>query len=179
MRSSGIVAEQVGGCVRIHFLDNVGGALGIQRLDDRFLDSGLDFFQRLGGGFLIQGLENCLALIGREIFHDVGNVGRVQLGQAFVRDLQLHAAGGIGLDKIDKIPGNTARGNSAQQRVQRRLRRHPAQQAADGPARAHIDRVDAQDGGIRIGRALSFGASTIRSTSLTRTTLRPLMSMTC
>ena len=115
----GQIAQQVGGRVGIHLLDNVGGPLRIQRLDDGLLNFGFDLLQRLGRRLFVQRLKHGLALVGRQIFDDVGDVGGVQLGKAFMGDLQLHPPRWIGLDHIDKIPRNAARRDSPQQRVQR------------------------------------------------------------
>ncbi len=126
--------------------DDVGGATGIERFDDRLLNFWFEFLEGFGGYVFIERLENCLALVGSQIFHDVGDVGGMQLGQAFVRDFQLHAARWIGLDEIDEVPGNGTRRNPAQQGVESGSRGHSTQQAPDGAARAYIDRDDAQDG---------------------------------
>ena len=61
----GQFAEQVGGRVRAHLLNDLGGALGIERLDNRFLHPGRNFFERFGGGRLVERLKDCLPLIGR------------------------------------------------------------------------------------------------------------------
>ena len=73
----GQIGQQVGGRVGIHFLDDVGCPARIQGLDDGFLNLGRDLLQCLRRGLFIQGLKHGLALIRRQIFYDVGNVGRV------------------------------------------------------------------------------------------------------
>ena len=60
----GKVGQQVGGSVGIHLLHDVGGLAGIQGLHDCLLNPGFDFLEGLGSGFLIQGLEYCLAFVG-------------------------------------------------------------------------------------------------------------------
>jgi hypothetical protein len=140
------VGEEVGGGVGIHFLDDVGGALGVERFDDGLLDFGLDFFESFGGNIFIQGAENGFALIGREVFYDVGDVSGMERRQAFVRNLEFDAARGIGFDEIDKTPGDRARRNSLEQDVKCGARRQAAQEATDGAADADIDRLNAQDG---------------------------------
>ena len=92
------VAEEVGGGVGIHFLDDVGGAFGVERFDDRLLDLGLDLFESFGCDIFVEGAEDGFALVGGEIFDDVGDIGGMERGQAFVRNLELDAARGIGLD---------------------------------------------------------------------------------
>ena len=83
--SSGQLAEQVGGGVGIHLLDDVGGAIVVERLDDRDLDVGIDLFERFGGDFLVDRLEHRFALGRRQILDDVGDVGRVQLATGLRR----------------------------------------------------------------------------------------------
>ena len=136
------VAQQVGGGIGIHFLDDVGGAVGVQRTENRNLQLGIDLLQGLGGYFLVQSLEDGFALGRRQVLHDVGNVGRMQLGQAVKGDLQLDAAGRIGLDEIDKLPRDHPGRNSLQQQVQRGRRHHALQQPADGSARTHVHRAN-------------------------------------
>ena len=65
-----------------------------------------------GGDFFVEGLEDGFALGRRQVFHDVGDVGGMQLRQAVERDLQLDPARGIGLDQIDELPGNHAAAGS-------------------------------------------------------------------
>jgi len=142
----GEIAEQVGGGVGVHFLDDFGGTLGVERFDDRLLNLGLYFFERFGGHVLIKGAEDGFALVRGEVFDDVGDVGGVQLGQTLVRNLELDAARGISLDEIDEGPGNGAGRNFLDQDFQRGAGRESAQQAADGPAGADVDGLNAQDG---------------------------------
>ena len=150
--------------------------LGIERLHDRFLDPGFNLFQRLGSGFLVQSLKYGLALVGRQIFDDVGDIGRMQFGQTIVGNLQLYAPRRISLNHVDELPGIFRGRNPPEQAPARR--RAEQLLAADGePRRAHhIHGKHAQgwDGPTR-----SFCVSNSRSTSLTRTTFRPLTSMTC
>ena len=79
------LAEQVGRGVGIHLLDDVGGAILVERFDDRHLDVGIDLLERLGGDFLVDRLEHRFALGRRQILDDVGDVGRVELREALRR----------------------------------------------------------------------------------------------
>ena len=72
----------------------------------------------------------------------------MQLGQPFVRNLQLHAAGRIGFDQVHKVPGDGARRDLVQEQVKRRERDHAFEQAADRPSSAHIHRSHFQDGAV-------------------------------
>ena len=99
------VGQEVGGGVRFHLFNNVGRAFGIERLHNRLLHPGLDFFQSFGRHPLIQSLKNSFPLVRRKFFDDVGNVGRVQPGKALVRNLQFHTPCRIGLNQIDEVPG--------------------------------------------------------------------------
>ena len=75
-----------------------------------FLQLGIDLFKRFGGHFFIERSEDGFALGGRQIFENVGQLRGVNVGQPLVLDAQLDAARGVGLDDIDKLPGNGARG---------------------------------------------------------------------
>ena len=77
----GQVAQQVGRSIRLHFFDDLRRAIGIERLENRLLHLGLDFFQRTGRHFFVQRLEDRFALVRGQIFHDICNIGRMQLGQ--------------------------------------------------------------------------------------------------
>src|SRR5271163_3481340 len=92
----GQIGQEVGGSVGIHLFDDVSGAVGVERLDNCLLHLGVDFFERFGGNVFVEGLENRFAFVGSKVFYDVGNIGRVQAGQAFVGDFQFHAASWIG-----------------------------------------------------------------------------------
>ena len=135
----GEIAEEVGGGVGIHFLDDVGGAFGVEGFDDRFLNAGLNFFESLGGDIFVERAEDGFTLVGSKVFDDVGDVGGMECGQAFVRDFEFDAARGIGFDEIDKTPGDGARRNSLQQDVESGARSETAQEAADSAAGADID----------------------------------------
>ena len=134
------VAQQVGGSIGVHFLDDVGSAVGIQRTQNRHLQLGIDLLQGLGRNLFIERLKYGLALSRSKVLNNVRNIGGVKLGQTIQRDLQFDAPSGIDLDKIDELPGNHPRRNSLQQQVQRCGRHHSLQQAADGPTRSHIHR---------------------------------------
>ena len=118
-------------------------------------------------------LEHRLALGRRQVFDDVGDVGRVQLREPFVGDLQLDPPRRVGLDEIDELPrdhprrdlveqgaqgerGDDALGRGVESRRGRRRRRRPRSRAT----------------------WLLSGVESI-STSLTRTTFRPWTSMIC
>ncbi len=140
------IGEQVGGGVGIHFLDNVGGAFGVERFDDCALNPGLNLFERLGCNIFVKGAEDRFALIGGKVFDDVRDVGGMKRGQAFVRNLEFDAARGIGFDEVDKTPGNGARRNFFEQDMEGGARRKAPQQAANRAANADIDGLDAEGG---------------------------------
>ena len=135
------VAEHIGSGIGIHLLHDVGGAVGVERTENRNLHLGVDLFQRLGGDFFVERLEDGFALGRSKVFDDVSNVGRVQFRQAVERNLQLDPARRIGLDKINEFPRDHPRRNFGQSSLQRRGGNHAFQQPADGAARAHIHRA--------------------------------------
>ena len=120
--------------------------LGIQRLDDRLLHLGFNLFERLGSSFLVQSLEDGLALVGSQILNDVGDVGGMQFGEAIVRNLELYPARRISLDHVDEVPGNIARRDFVEQRMQGGAGRNSAQQPTDRAARSDVDGKHTQDG---------------------------------
>ena len=142
------VSKKVGGRIGIHFLYDVGSALGVERFDDGPLDPGVNFLESLGGNIFIEGSEDGFAFVRRKVFHDVGDVGGMQLGQAFVRDPELNPACGIRFDEVDKAPGNGARRNFFQQNMKGTPGREAAQKAAQGSTGADIDGLYPQDSAI-------------------------------
>ena len=114
----GQIAEEIRGRVGVHLLDDVGGAILVERFDDRDLDVGIELLERLGGDFLVDRFEHRLALGRRQIFDDVRDVGGVQLREAAIGDLQLDAARRIGLEQVDVLPRDDARRNLLEQRAQ-------------------------------------------------------------
>src|ERR1019366_215619 len=85
--------------------------------------------------------EGC-ALGRRQVFHDGGNVGGVQLAQPIEGNLQLDAAGGISLDEVNKFPGDHARRNFGEKQVQYCGRDYALQQPAHRSPRAHVHRAN-------------------------------------
>src|SRR5258708_2659585 len=94
-----------------------------------------------------------MTLVGRQVLHDVCDVGWMELGQPIMRNLELHAARWIGFDQIDEIPWDVARWNFPQQSVQRRFWRHTTKEPAHRSTRAHVDRKHTKNG-IRASRVL-------------------------
>ena len=50
----GQFAEQIGGVVGVHLLDDVGGALRADIVDERPLRFGIEMFERIGGGLVVE-----------------------------------------------------------------------------------------------------------------------------
>src|ERR1700740_681758 len=65
-----------------------------------------------------------------------------------MRDLELHPTRRVGLDQIDKVPRNTARGNLVQQEAKSAQRNDALEQAPYGASSADIDRKDFKEGAI-------------------------------
>ena len=134
----GQIGQQVGGRVGLHFFDDFGGAFRIERLDDRLLHLGLDFFQGPGGHVFVEGLEHGFALVGSQIFDDIGDVGGMQFGQALVGNLEFHPPRGIGFDQVDEVPGNGPRAEFAATELARPAAEpRPSAAAALRPAGPH------------------------------------------
>ena len=98
------IPQQIGGRAWIHLFHNIGRPLGIERLDNRFLNFGRNFLQRFRRHFFVKRLKHCLALIRSQILHDVCDIRRMQSRQTIVRNFQLHAARRISFNQIHEIP---------------------------------------------------------------------------
>ncbi len=141
----GQLPQQVRGRVRAHLLDDVGGAIGIERLDDGDLRPGVQLFERAGRDLFIERLENGLALGRRQILDDVRDIGRVERRKPLIGDLELHTAGWIALEEIDEMPRNDPRGNPREQLSETVPGHDSAGEPSDGPPRADVDAEHGQD----------------------------------
>ena len=83
-----------------------------------------------------------MTLVGRQFLDNIGDVGRMQFGQSLVGNLQLNPPRGVGLNQIDEVPGNAARGNLSKKHLQSRAWRHSAQQAADRTTGSDVNRMN-------------------------------------
>jgi hypothetical protein len=130
------------------------------------LQLGLDLFESLGGHLFVERGEDGLALGRRQIFQNVGQVGGVHLGQPLVLDAQLDAPRRIDLDDVDKLPGNAAAPNL----------RESVSSVARGSSplktRRKAPRSPTSTSATRSRCAAPWPIHS-RSTSFTRTTLRP------
>ena len=91
--------DEVGGFVRAHFFDDVRGSFGIEFFDDLSLQALVEFGDGFGGGFFVERIDDALALVGRKLFHDFGEVGGMERGELLAGHAQLHAAQRIGFDR--------------------------------------------------------------------------------
>ena len=141
----------VGGGIGIHFLHDVGDALFIELFEQCLLHPWLDLFQSLGGHLFIEGGEDGLAFGRRQIFKNVGQVRGVDAGQTLVLDAQLDASRGIGLNDIDKLPGNGAGAKPARDGFKARPRQNAFEDPAKCAAQTDLDFSHAQ----MVGRSLA------------------------
>ena len=165
--------EQVGGLVRIHLLDDVGGSFGIEFFDDLRLQALIELGNRFGGGFLVERTDDGLALGGRELFHDVREIGGMQLRQLFAGEAEFHAAQRVGLDQVDEFPRNRPRGGSFSE-----CAGWPWEERFPAAGGARL-RARPTSTCVMRSSVLPLVRWSARSTSFTRTTLRPLVSMIC
>jgi hypothetical protein len=142
----GQVTQKIGSGVGLHFLDNVGGPVGIERFQDRFLHFGFEFFQGAGGDALVQRLEYGFALIGREILHDVGDVGRMEFASRSFEIFSLTRRAGSVSMMSTKSQG-ISRGGIAQEQgaLSAAAGDHAFEQAANRAPGANIHSPDLQD----------------------------------
>jgi hypothetical protein len=80
----------------------------------------------------------------RQVLDDVGDVRRMELGEALVGDLQLDAPCRVGLEQIDELPRDHARRDLLEQCPQRERRDQPFRQPADRTTRPDVHRDDVQ-----------------------------------
>src|SRR5208337_1731901 len=121
----GQLGQQVGGGSGVHLLDDVGDPFFAEFFEERLLQAGLDLFESFRGHIFVKRSKDDLAFGGRQVFENIGQVGGVHLGQPFILDAQLDAAGRINLDDVNKLPGNAAGSEFAGKLFQR----GPGQQA--------------------------------------------------
>ena len=103
------LVEHVGGLVGRHLLDDVGGLLRLERLEDAHLHVGIDLRQRLPRHLFVDGLEDRAALVGPEVLDDVGDVGRVQRLEEPVGDVQPESPLRVRLDDVAGGPRDRPR----------------------------------------------------------------------
>ena len=106
--------------------------------------SRIDLLERLGRDLLVDRLEHRLALGRRQVLDDVGDVGRVQLRQPFVGDLQLDPPRRVGLEQVDELPGDDPRRDLLEQRPQRERRDDALAETADRAPGADVDGDDVE-----------------------------------
>jgi hypothetical protein len=144
-------AEQVGGFVRRHLLQNIGGGFlrdGFQQLR---LNAGIfDFGQCVGGGLWIQGAKHRGAFVRIQVDEDLGDVGGVQ-----IVELALHHAEANAVclliqgDRLDVLPANQPLGaeircawrHTAQEPIDDGLPPHASCQSAGADIDVHQSQV--------------------------------------
>ena len=127
------VRHQVRRLVRIHLLEDVGRAGGLQVFEDVDLGLGFHLADGVGRGLVVEGGDHADPVVAAELVDDRRQVCRVELGQALVGDAQLHA-GDRSLDRIDVLPVDVP------------LRNLAVETAGDGPPRP-LDAEPAQQAG--------------------------------
>ena len=108
----GQVGDQVGRVVGRHLLEDVGRAFRREALEDLDLRVRLHLLDRVGGGLVVEGGQDAGPVARRQLVDDRGQVGRMQLGQAGVRDAELDRRD-AGLDRVDVLPVDVALGRRA------------------------------------------------------------------
>ncbi len=141
----GEIAEQVGGGVRVHFLDDVGGPVAC-RATRRWRPErpGSSSSSVSAATSSSMRLEHRFAIGRRQILDDVGDVGGMHLRETAIGDLQLDASRRVGFEQIDEVPRDHPRRNPLEQRPERERRDDALRETADGAARTHVDGDDVQ-----------------------------------
>ena len=144
---------------------------GCQVLDDLRGQALVEFGERFGGGLLIEGSDDRLALVRRQVFHDVRQIGRMHALELLVSDAKFYAPQRVGLDQVDEFPGNDAGGQLGGQAAHQTRRGYAVQQAARGSRETHIHlryaqfhgAIDALLGEIDIIHADHFAAAGVNN----------------
>ncbi len=151
----GEIAEQIGGIVGVHLLDDVGRAFGADFLDDRLLHVGLEMFERVGSGFVVEVPDDTRRVVRREIADDLGEIGGMQSRQLSLRNGKANVGRREIVDRRDVVPRNHASRNAVEDGCRKSIGAESAQQAgktdvgrndAQGSARARdLDVVDTNE----------------------------------
>jgi hypothetical protein len=136
--------DQVGGSVRAHLLNDVGGLFGVEFLDNLGLQALVEFGESFGCNVLIEGINDRLTFGGRELLHEVGEIGRVEFLEPVARNAQLHAAERIGFDQVDELPADRVCGKLLLNSADRVGRDDSLQEAANRRGDADADIFDAK-----------------------------------
>ena len=110
----GQVGHEVRRVVGRHLLEDVRGTLGGEALEHLDLGLGLHLLDGVGDRLVVERGQDAGPVARRELVDDRRQVGRVELGQAGVRDAQPDR-GDARLDRVDVLPVDVAlRGRQAQ-----------------------------------------------------------------
>jgi hypothetical protein len=101
------LGQQVGCFVRSHLLQDVGRLFVGHGLEQAGLEIRLNLFQRLGYRLNVQRFEEAAAFGAVEIADDLGQVGRVQLGDLVAGYPESHRL--IARQQFDVVPRDGAR----------------------------------------------------------------------
>ena len=109
MVSSSSSPKRVGRFVGRHLVHDIRRHLGLQRFQNAGLHLRIDLGQCLRRHFAVDRADNRLAIAGREFFHNVREIGRMQSLQLVVRNIQPQPPWRIGFDDIAEFPANRLR----------------------------------------------------------------------
>jgi len=99
-------AEQVGGVVGVHLFDDVGGALGAEVVDQRALGLRVEVFERVGRVLVVERADDAGGILRGELADDLGQVGRLQPGQAVLAHREADLVGIEVVQRGDVVPGD-------------------------------------------------------------------------
>ena len=145
------VAEEIGRGIGTHFFHDVRGAVGVERFENRDLRAAVELLEGAGRDLFVERLEHGLALRRGKVLDDVRDVGWMERGEALIRDLQLHAAGGIALDEVHEMPRNRARRNPREQRAKRVPWDDALCETPQRAPRPDVDRADRKQEPVVLG----------------------------
>jgi hypothetical protein len=143
-RFFGEIGEEVGGGVRRHFFDDVGGFFGIEFLDDLRSETFVEFGEHGCRSFLVERGDDALAFCGGKLFHHFGEIGGVKIFELFVGDAKFYPAQRVGFDEIDEFPADGALREFALEFANEGRGSEALEQTANGAGDADIDLGNAE-----------------------------------
>src|SRR5512133_3897001 len=137
------VTEYVGRFVRLHFFQDVGHLLVVQLIDDEVTHVRFEFVEGFAGGFRIDRIKHGADALDRNVFNDIGQVGRMHLVHLVAGNVE-RQFGGVGLQWLNVFPADLGVRDVLAERLCNRFPQSLVTQAPQQAAKSDVDREYAQ-----------------------------------